>query len=141
MTKTVSFYPKAGMKIVARHNEPMDLWYTKDDYTAMKVQNVHMAAEEVYKAYIKFSSNPSNVDDDEASEACCMIVGIENALSRDIKVKRNKQRHQLVDAVLKEQDRQDRTGKYDENKLACISQRCSEWARERARRIGIDQSQ
>ena len=97
-------------------------WYSKAEYQQMRKE----MASEVRALSDMYRHDPNQIPSDQC------IVGIENYLSRDIMREVVRQRAQHINAVLKEQDRQDELCVYDPLKIAFVSRRISESSQDRA---------
>ena len=116
------------------------MWYSSSDYKAMRAANKQAICEARTKVHT-LTSLSSIVTSQDATEdeldACCMLVGIESMLTLTAIKKSRAYRAHRIARVLHEQERQDRSGVSDPERLAFVAEYCSRSAVRRAHTIGM----
>ena len=134
------FSPMSQMIFYERPDEAQAvLHYSEEEYLAMRIAT-RLAIEEARTRLRALSSN-ATAGAAEYAAACGGMVGIENATSPRALQELAARRGRCWDAVLAEQARQRASGEGDEELLARASRRQTEWAAERAHKIGLLQFQ
>lgn len=133
--EAVRFDPMVDVQFFERVRNKNKLWYQDEDYLAMKKAR-RVSVIEVHRTYLDHPSGP--VDQLEKLGAC--TTGIENMLSPKILRRVQVCKARCLNAVLDEQDRQDKYNEYDPMKIAAASLKHSNWSATRAHTIGLLQS-
>eukprot|EP01083_Nonionella_stella_P230540 814790_1 len=132
--KAVQFSKMSSMKFVEKIDERDAnlVWYSQQDYRSFRLEH-KQAVIAVHQLSLS-SQAPNQFSVDE-------LTGIENLLAPKMIKKTRASRAQCMNAVLGEQERQVRSGFYDQDRLAMVSQESSNGASRRAKTIGFVQSQ
>lgn len=147
----VQFAPESEILIYARHPEadPRRMWYTAEEYASFRtaarrdVRNVRGQLLEVQSSSDGGGTTAGGRSDPTDALRILDVsamIGIENLLSPAIVWKMKAARVQCRRAVLDEQERQDGEGECDPDLLAAAAGRCTEWSKQRARMVGLLQS-
>ena len=116
-----------------------DCWHADEDYKSFKANNKE-AIRTVHKTYLYLSLCSDQVQVDDADALKCCMVGIKNLPTSMLITKTRTRRERRLQAVLIEQQKQDKEGNYDPVKLAQVSQKYSRWSIERSHMIGLIQT-
>ena len=121
----VSFATQMEVTIVTNlsHEHKTDLWYTDFELKSFKRDAALLLLSIASSGMTVAQYAEMHVNDTSA------FLGIENYLSTATRREVTKRRQAIVDAVLLEQERQQRFGDIDEDKMADISQSCKQCRR------------
>ena len=122
--KKVQFSTEYDIRFYERNDEAhaKELHYSGDDIRRFKAAN-KQAILNIHKKHLSLA----NGSEKEAVFQGCETTGHENLLTPTLASKTMASRRGCWNAVLDEQDRQDASGCYDSDRLACASQRYSGW--------------
>lgn len=140
--KSVGFSETCDLRIFQCHDDidERDIWYSEDDYKNMKSAS-KKAANVAHRVLGSHSMSDANSAVVEALDDYINLTGIERFLSPKSIKKAIAARTERTNAVMREQERQYWSGKYDIHKLACESRRHTKWAIRRAHTIGMFNAQ
>eukprot|EP00581_Thalassiosira_minuscula_P016328 CAMPEP_0183712376 /NCGR_PEP_ID=MMETSP0737-20130205/7520_1 /TAXON_ID=385413 /ORGANISM="Thalassiosira miniscula, Strain CCMP1093" /LENGTH=129 /DNA_ID=CAMNT_0025940977 /DNA_START=76 /DNA_END=462 /DNA_ORIENTATION=- len=126
-TRRVHFAPEYDIQFFEHHSEVDAIWYNEEDYRAMRIAKKE-AVRDVQRRAIKLRAqgvtDSADLVDDFDSGA---LVGIEKNLSPRIIKKTQASTILCRHAVMNEQERQEKHNEPDQERLASVARRYSEW--------------
>lgn len=140
--KMVRFSAVSALVFIPRcpASKKTSAWYTKEDERRMKAEHDRHAIDTMFCLKWISSQQDAGIHLSEFSEKLDFF-GIENLLTAELVQKRISSRRQVRHAVLYEQARQRRSKEYNPVLLARASWEQTKWSADRARTIGLLQSQ
>ena len=109
-----------------------ELWFSERDMKQFQVKTMLALQQIRSKQNITVAEYAENNIDDTSQ-----FMGLERYLTNDAPVEIAMRQKRLRKAILREQDRQICHGLHDPDAMSIVSQEKSEWARKRARIIGM----
>ena len=109
-----------------------ELWFSRHDMKLFRVENMSALKQIKSRQNMTLAEYAEkNIDDTS------QFMGLESYLTDDAPVEISMRRKRLREAILKEQECQIYYGLHDPERMSIVSQEKSEWARMRARIIGL----